>query len=318
MTNLREKIVKEFKDKYKDLDHKQNSRINEFYNLYSLGKIPTKRGLDKAINTYLSPKYKNENKREVAYLKTLVKFYKTTPIKEKNKQKKSEQAYKKLQEQYKQFEQKYEEKIDKPKKASSKIGRFVRQSTVFNIVKKEKAFKSNVVSVTLKPKFIGSKMFGNIASILARAYFIARKEIPKNASFKLKASAQFEFSSDLIDQPKRNITTKIYNIRKNEKGLYPELGKFFEDLTNRFALEYGDAMLIVLLHITYEFVIIPDGSGCSTVNRDRESILNKRSVLRINNNDNNCFWYALACLMNPNNRAIRDHRNILAREKAGQ
>jgi hypothetical protein len=50
--------------------------------------------------------------------------------------------------------------------------------------------------------------------------------------------------------------------------------------------------------------------------RERESILNKKSVLRIRNDDNNCFWYAMACLMNPSNRAIRDPRNVLARQKA--
>ena len=44
--------------------------------------------------------------------------------------------------------------------------------------------------------------------------------------------------------------------------------------------------------------------------------MNKRSVLNIINDDKNCFWYALACLMNPSNRAIRDNRNIQARTRA--
>jgi len=64
----------------------------------------------------------------------------------------------------------------------------------------------------------------------------------------------------------------------------------------------------------YNFIVIPSG-GCSTTDRSKDSLSNKRSVLRIENNDNNCFWYALACLMNPNNRAIRDARNTKVREK---
>ena len=67
---------------------------------------------------------------------------------------------------------------------------------------------------------------------------------------------------------------------------------------------------------TYNFTIIPKGSGYIK-SREKDAILSKRSVLRIINDDNNCFWYALSCLVNPKNSSIRDHRNILARQKAG-
>ena len=63
---------------------------------------------------------------------------------------------------------------------------------------------------------------------------------------------------------------------------------------------------------------MPSGAGCSTTHRDKDALLNKRSVLRIENNDDNCFWYALACLMNPNNRAIRDSRNTKIRENSAR
>jgi Pyruvate/2-oxoacid:ferredoxin oxidoreductase delta subunit len=45
-----------------------------------------------------------------------------------------------------------------------------------------------------------------------------------------------------------------------------------------------------------------------TADRSKNSILNKQSVLKIVNDDNNCFWYALACLMYPENKMIRDSR----------
>ena len=64
----------------------------------------------------------------------------------------------------------------------------------------------------------------------------------------------------------------------------------------------------------YKFVVIPSGGNIGTTDRSKNEILNKNSVLQIKHNVNNCFWYALACLMNPNNRAIRDSRNIKARE----
>jgi hypothetical protein len=43
--------------------------------------------------------------------------------------------------------------------------------------------------------------------------------------------------------------------------------------------------------------------------------MNKKSVISIINDNNNCFWYAIACLMNPTNRTIRDNRNQKARDK---
>ena len=39
------------------------------------------------------------------------------------------------------------------------------------------------------------------------------------------------------------------------------------------------------------------GSGTATVARDKLSTLNKKSVNRVTNNDNNCFWYALVMLI---------------------
>ena len=70
------------------------------------------------------------------------------------------------------------------------------------------------------------------------------------------------------------------------------------------------------IEFTYNFTIIPKGFGYIK-SREKDAILSKRSVLRIINDDNNCFWYAFACLVNPNNLSIRDNRNIVARQKAG-
>ena len=68
------------------------------------------------------------------------------------------------------------------------------------------------------------------------------------------------------------------------------------------------------LNFEYSFIMQPSG-GAATTSRAREDILNKRAVLRIVNDDNNCFWYGLSCLTNPTNRAIRDKRNTQARAK---
>jgi hypothetical protein len=93
-----------------------------------------------------------------------------------------------------------------------------------------------------------------------------------------------------------------------------ELGKLFFELKKKLYGEYASINLSSLA-FQYNFAIIPKGSGHGTVDRSKNSIFNKQSVLKIVNDDNNCFWYALACLMYPENKSIRDSRNPQARQK---
>ena len=46
--------------------------------------------------------------------------------------------------------------------------------------------------------------------------------------------------------------------------------------------------------------------------------MKKRSVIPIINDDNNCFWYALNILLNPQNETLKDHRNAKTRAKRGK
>ena len=53
----------------------------------------------------------------------------------------------------------------------------------------------------------------------------------------------------------------------------------------------------------------PEGEGgVATDSRNRDSILEKKSVNVIKNTDNNCFWHSLAVALNPKNAAIKDNR----------
>jgi len=144
---------------------------------------------------------------------------------------------------------------------------------------------------------------------------MARKQIQRNSTFQIWASCEYEYldhsSRDIVKV--NPITTKKYTITSTNG----ELQKFFKDFMERIQSSYGNIFLETM-KFEYHFVIIPSGGACSTTNRDTNSILNKTSVLKIKNDDNNCFWYALACLMNPNNRAIRDSRNTKARAKVAK
>ena len=55
---------------------------------------------------------------------------------------------------------------------------------------------------------------------------------------------------------------------------------------------------------TFHFITIPSG-GASSTSREKQSLLNKTSVIQVVNDDNNCFWYALAMLVYANHAQIK-------------
>ena len=61
-------------------------------------------------------------------------------------------------------------------------------------------------------------------------------------------------------------------------------------------LQSDREVLLKHFQITFNFIEIPAG-GSASVSRDKLSIINKTSVNRKSNNDNNCLWYALVSLI---------------------
>ena len=91
--------------------------------------------------------------------------------------------------------------------------------------------------------------------------------------------------------------------------------KFIEDIIDSLGAEYS-RLKLETLKLEFQFVIIPSG-GKFSESRDYDSILNKKSVVKIINDDNNCFWYSLACCMNPNNKMVKDSRYPNTRIRLG-
>ena len=60
----------------------------------------------------------------------------------------------------------------------------------------------------------------------------------------------------------------------------------------------------------------PEGAGVGTDDRSKDSIMKKKGVNTIINDDKNCFWYALSVSMNPKNVAMKDNRGPQKARKA--
>ena len=102
----------------------------------------------------------------------------------------------------------------------------------------------------------------------------------------------------------------------NSQGLaHNYLNKFFKNFVKEIESKIQSDIKVIIKQVNYFIANVPADKGCGTKSRDYESIINKKSVISIINDNNNCFWYAEACLMYPTNRTIRDHRNKKARDK---
>ena len=188
-------------------------------------------------------------------------------------------------------------------KASKKIIRLYGNTLTFKVVDRQEAFKDKVKQITLVPDRIGSAMASDIDAFFARSYIIARREIPRNAIFMIHASCVGVAIDKHGDNYKFNVTTRKFSSE--------ELNKFFDDLMDKVykQIQSGERILLSQLKFQYNFAIIPSGAGCGTKCREIESIMNKKSVIPIVNDDNNCFWYAMAVLFNSTTKQIKDSRN---------
>ena len=92
-----------------------------------------------------------------------------------------------------------------------------------------------------------------------------------------------------------------FQSNQNSKWLDTFLDKIYN------VLQSGDAIDLKKSVLKFHFVLQPQGSG-RTDDRDRDSILNKSSVIKIINDDNNCFWYALTVSINKDNKMMKDSR----------
>ena len=80
----------------------------------------------------------------------------------------------------------------------------------------------------------------------------------------------------------------------------------FNEFLASLMMQYGSIKLSSL-KFHFNFIILPSGGCCGTTDRSLESVFMKKSVIKVVNDDNNCFWYSMAILMSPKNKQVKDH-----------
>ena len=123
--------------------------------------------------------------------------------------------------------------------AAAKIGRAIRGNVTFGVTRRT-AFKDQTVSVVVKALTVGSALSTDIIAFVARSYLAARKEIPRNANFKIWASCRYDYQTEDGEvQHKLPVTMTKYTNK--------ELPKFFKEFVERISCSYGTIILKTMI-----------------------------------------------------------------------
>eukprot|EP00973_Karenia_brevis_P073683 10240597-Karenia_brevis.AAC.1 len=179
--------------------------------------------------------------------------------------------------------------------ANKIIGAFNRRIKL-KVDKVDISMQGKVKSVKVIPTAIGKNQYGNIEALIDNSYKIARREMAYGKKFQVYSYLKFVSRQGGDDFEVR--TTKYTN-RAYKDMLFQVANRATE------LLQSDHEVLLKDFEITFNFIEIPNG-GASSVSRDRLSILNKASVNRVVNDDNNCFWYALVMLIHRKHPQIKN------------
>ena len=148
------------------------------------------------------------------------------------------------------------------------------------------AYHRRVLNITVRPVQIGAIAATGVSAIIAKSFLLALKEIQKHANYRMYSGIVFASSKG---EPFHSTSV---GFRKNEKHLW------FQDCVDRIMklVQSDEVILLNSFKITFNFNIIPSGAG-HLESRTLSEHYKKKSVVRVKNNDNNCFWYALANLI---------------------
>ena len=199
----------------------------------------------------------------------------------------------------------------KKKTATLKIQNLLRKTILFDIVKTESAMNNNVIDVTVKPQRVGSIVASDIKTVLYKAYARVIKQLPPRTKFEFYSEVNFDLSNG--EKLKAPLISNSY--------AYNDTGRWGEAVEKQImkVIQSDETVKLKSLEITFHFILHPSGGrGDATQSREKESILNKKSVVKIVNDDNNCFWYALSVVMDKTNKSLKDSRNKMLRERVGK
>ena len=136
-----------------------------------------------------------------------------------------------------------------------------------------------------------------VGAIIYKAYQSAMKKVPNNANFKFNVVVRVNGAQD------GNFTVRSGTFGKQD------FLKWFHQIVEKILAHFQSYKSLenTTFDSDFFFSVIPTGGGHNaTEDRSLASIYAKKSVIRLKNDDNACFWHALAVLLNKDHAEIQD------------
>ena len=178
-------------------------------------------------------------------------------------------------------------------KAVNKIIHMLGRTIKMKVTKSTPALKKNTHTIEVQPKYVGKNQDAHIEALLDKAFTEAKKLI-KHKNYKVYTYLHFPSQQGGDDfEVRSNTFDKADSYRMLGDVIY----KARELLQSDHEVKLKD------FQVSFNFIGIPEG-GARSVCRDKLSILNKKSVNKVTNDDNNCFWYALTMQVYAKHKSI--------------
>ena len=156
-------------------------------------------------------------------------------------------------------------------------------------------------SITIVPKYVG-RDFDDLDHAVYKAFMLAEKQVDNNKRYKFFTL----FENNGGDKP-FHVRTTTYGDGSSAKRYKNGSAEMLQELVKRIEKNIQSSQNINFSQVlfTFNFLTIPQG-GKYLVTNDKEHIFKKRSVVKIVNNDNNCFWYALIVTLYSNHKKAKE------------
>ena len=175
----------------------------------------------------------------------------------------------------------------------------LRTALTIKIAKKQTSMNEKVIDYTIQFGYMGTVIKYDLPAIIYRALALVKKEL---------SAKHFKFYSTIRLWSKKSDFWKddVFSGDFNSNEINPWMQKFAKQIQDLIQSDVQKSLKQSILK--FHFVLQPEGATLGTDSRVADSILNKKSVSVIRNDDSNCFWYALTVSLNKENKAMKDNR----------
>ena len=220
-----------------------------------------------------------------------------------------------LQSRGKATQEKAKRKLDTFRGAESVKGKLKREQKHaedhkldFKVSGIKTSMQDRFVAITVQPEHVGPLAGLNLKTFFLNAFHKAKEaasNFKKNKLTTFRATAIFPFE----EAGDKHATFPDTRLSMDPVDFNKRVANYVERISK--LLQSWQKVAVSELKFYFQFYYVPAGGGSrGTESRAHEDIYRKSSVIRIRNQDNSCFWRALAVILIRNDKHIAERETV--------